>query len=98
MSVPDKQLSADQSRQVAEMVREEIARRRISRQSLAEQAKLSGYAGGNKGVAELLPENVQQYLATSPSHLANTLVVDDNWWEANGPAAEKRFTGWVIAK
>jgi putative spermidine/putrescine transport system substrate-binding protein len=64
----------------------------------AEQAKLSGYAGGNKGVAELLPENVQQYLATSPTHLATTLVVDDNWWEANGPAAEKRFTGWVIAK
>ena len=38
---PDKQLSAEQSRQVAETIREEIARRRISRQSLAEQAKLS---------------------------------------------------------
>jgi transcriptional regulator with XRE-family HTH domain len=41
MPTPDKQLSAEQSRQVAETVREEIARRRISRQSLAEQAKLS---------------------------------------------------------
>jgi len=41
MSIPDKQLSAEQSHQVAEMVREEIARRRISRQALAEQAKLS---------------------------------------------------------
>ena len=40
MSTPDKQLSAEQSRQVAETIREEIARRRISRQSLAEQAKL----------------------------------------------------------
>ena len=38
---PDKQLSAEQSRQVAEQVREELARRRISRQALAEQAKLS---------------------------------------------------------
>jgi hypothetical protein len=38
---PDKQLSAEQSQQVAETIREEIARRRISRQSLAEQAKLS---------------------------------------------------------
>jgi putative spermidine/putrescine transport system substrate-binding protein len=64
----------------------------------AEQAKLSGYAGGNKGVAAKLPENVQQFLATSPEHLATTLVTDDAWWEANGPAAEKRFTGWVIAK
>ena len=41
MPTPDKQLSAEQSRQVAETIREEIARRRISRQSLAEQAKLS---------------------------------------------------------
>src|ERR1700756_3557959 len=41
MPTPDKQLSAEQSRQIAETIREEIARRRISRQSLAEQAKLS---------------------------------------------------------
>src|SRR5258705_13394171 len=41
MQTPDKQLSAEQSRQVAETIREEIARRRMSRQSLAEQAKLS---------------------------------------------------------
>ncbi len=41
MSVPDKQLSAEQSRQVADKIREEIARRRISRQALAEQARLS---------------------------------------------------------
>src|SRR5258708_9880161 len=41
MLTPDKQLSAEQSRQVAETIREEIARRRITRQSLAEQAKLS---------------------------------------------------------
>jgi transcriptional regulator with XRE-family HTH domain len=41
MPSPDKQLSAEQSRQVAELVREELARRRISRQALAEQAKLS---------------------------------------------------------
>src|SRR5216683_4359293 len=41
MPTPDKQLSAEQSRQVADTVREEIARRRISRQALAEQAKLS---------------------------------------------------------
>ena len=41
MPTPDTQLSAEQSRQIAETIREEIARRRISRQSLAEQAKLS---------------------------------------------------------
>ena len=37
----DQQLSAEQSRQVADKIREEIARRRMSRQALAEQARLS---------------------------------------------------------
>jgi transcriptional regulator with XRE-family HTH domain len=41
MPIQDKELSAEQSRQVADTIREEIARRRISRQALAEQAKLS---------------------------------------------------------
>jgi len=41
MQTPDKQLSDEQSREVAEKIREEIAKRRISRQALAEQAKLS---------------------------------------------------------
>ena len=41
MQMSDKQLSAEQSRQVAATIREELARRRISRQHLAEQAKLS---------------------------------------------------------
>jgi transcriptional regulator with XRE-family HTH domain len=41
MPAPDQQLSAEQSRQIADTIREEIARRHISRQSLAEQAKLS---------------------------------------------------------
>ncbi len=41
MQAPDKQLTAEQSRQVAETIRKEIARRRMSRQALAEAAKLS---------------------------------------------------------
>ena len=39
--VADKQLSDEQSRSVAALVREELARRRISRQQLADQAKIS---------------------------------------------------------
>ncbi|MGE5158781.1 MAG: transcriptional regulator, partial [Gemmatimonas sp.] len=34
MPEPDNQLSAEQSRQIAELIREEIARRRMSRQAL----------------------------------------------------------------
>ena len=41
MQTPDKQLTEEQSHEVAEKIREELARRRISRQALAEQAKLS---------------------------------------------------------
>jgi transcriptional regulator with XRE-family HTH domain len=41
MLATDKQLSDEQSRQVAATIREELARRRISRQSLAEKAKIS---------------------------------------------------------
>ncbi|HEU0149801.1 MAG TPA: helix-turn-helix transcriptional regulator [Bradyrhizobium sp.] len=41
MSNPESELSDEQSRQVADLIREEIARRRMSRQALAEQAKLS---------------------------------------------------------
>jgi transcriptional regulator with XRE-family HTH domain len=41
MSLPESELSDEQSRQVAELIREEIARRRMSRQTLAEQARLS---------------------------------------------------------
>lgn len=37
----DKQLTTDQSRSVATLVREQLARRRISRQQLANQAKIS---------------------------------------------------------
>jgi putative spermidine/putrescine transport system substrate-binding protein len=64
----------------------------------AEQAEGSGYSGANKGVAAMLPDNVRDYLATSPEHLAASVVADDAWWEENGPAAEKRFTGWVITQ
>ena len=39
--VSDKQLSDEQSRAVAALIREELARRRISRQHLADQAKIS---------------------------------------------------------
>src|SRR3954462_9522921 len=39
--VTDKQLSDAQSRSVASLVREELARRRMSRQRLADQAKIS---------------------------------------------------------
>ena len=59
MSNPESELSDEQSRQVADLIREEIARRRMSRQALAEQAKLSlstlEKALGRKAEKNMLP-------------------------------------------
>src|SRR3954452_13812024 len=41
MTMSETQLSDDQSRSVAALVREELARRRLSRQALADLAKIS---------------------------------------------------------
>jgi transcriptional regulator with XRE-family HTH domain len=41
MLVSEKQLTAEQSRRVATLVREELARRRLSRQQLADEARIS---------------------------------------------------------
>src|ERR1700676_4105311 len=41
LETSEKQLSAEQSRLVAALIREQLARRRISRQHLADQAKIS---------------------------------------------------------
>lgn len=67
-------------------------------QRAAQQAVQTGYAGPNKLIAQHLPKDVAAFLATSPEHLATTLIADDAWWQKNGPDAEKRFLGWVISK
>jgi hypothetical protein len=41
LETSEKQLSAEQSRLVAAIIREQLARRRMSRQHLADQAKIS---------------------------------------------------------
>src|SRR5216683_1827205 len=70
MLTPDKQLSVEQSRQVAETIREEIARRRMSRQSLAEQAKLSlstleKVLGGRRIIKQTTTVRLEQALGVS---------------------------------
>jgi len=62
------------------------------------QAVLTGYAGPNRLIAQYLPKDTAAFLATAPEHMATTLIASDQWWAENGPAAEKRFLGWVISK
>ncbi|MCS3453535.1 MULTISPECIES: helix-turn-helix domain-containing protein [Bradyrhizobium] len=80
MPTPDKQLSAEQSRQVAETIREEIARRRISRQALAEQAKLSlstleKVLGGRRPFTLATTVRLEQALGVSLRKLPETITV-----------------------
>ncbi|WLA83463.1 helix-turn-helix domain-containing protein [Bradyrhizobium elkanii] len=89
MPTPDKQLSAEQSRQVAETIREEIARRRISRQALAEQAKLSlstleKVLGGRRPFTLATTVRLEQALGVSLRKLPETITVTAS---ANGGIA-----------
>ena len=54
MQAPDTQFSEAQSRQIAALIREELARRRISRQQLADQAKLSISVGRGEDQVQVL--------------------------------------------
>jgi transcriptional regulator with XRE-family HTH domain len=77
MPTPDKQLSAEQSRQIADTIREEIARRRISRQSLAELAKLSlstleKVIGGRRPFTLATTVRLEQALGVSLRKTPNT--------------------------
>ncbi|MCC8982948.1 helix-turn-helix domain-containing protein [Bradyrhizobium acaciae] len=80
MSTPDKQLSAEQSQQIAETIREEIARRRISRQTLAEQAKLSlstleKVLGGRRPFTLATTVRLEQALGVSLRKLPEAITV-----------------------
>ncbi len=80
MSTPDKQLSAEQSLQVAETIREEIARRRISRQTLAAQAKLSlstleKVLGGRRPFTLATTVRLEQALGVSLRRLPEAISV-----------------------
>jgi len=104
MPTPDTQLSAEQSRQIAETIREEIARRRISRQSLAEQAKLSlstleKVLGGRRPFTLATTVRLEQALGVS---LRKTLDAPAPATPANGDVApdslgaySRRAVSWL---
>src|SRR3978361_325898 len=100
----DKQLSAEQSRQIADTIREEIARRRISRQSLAELAKLSlptleKVLGGRRPVTLATTVRLEQALGVS---LRTTAEAPAQALPVNGDVAvdglgaySRRAVAWI---
>ena len=104
MSGPDKQLSAEQSRQVAETIREEIARRRISRQSLAEQAKLSlstleKVLGGRRPFTLATTVRLEQALGVSlrkgPDSAPTTPLINGDIAPDSLGAYSRRAVAWI---
>jgi len=104
MPTPDKQLSAEQSRQIADMIREEIARRRISRQSLAELAKLSlstleKVLGGRRPFTLATTVRLEQALGvslrTTPEVPAQPLAVNGDVAPDGLGAYSRRAVAWI---
>src|SRR5215831_7086173 len=105
MPTPDKQLSAEQSRQVADTIREEIARRRISRQALAEQAKLSlstleKVLGGRRPFTLATTVRLEQALGISlrkpeGAPLPQTIAVNGDVASDNLGSYSRRAVGWL---
>jgi transcriptional regulator with XRE-family HTH domain len=103
MPTPDKQLSAEQSRQVADTIREEIARRRISRQALAEQAKLSlstleKVLGGRRPFTLATTVRLEQALGVSlrkPQETVPAAVVNGDIAPDSLGAYSRRAVAWI---
>jgi transcriptional regulator with XRE-family HTH domain len=100
MPTPDKQLSAEQSRQVAETIREEIARRRISRQFLAEQAKLSistleKVLGGRRPFTLATTVRLEQALGVSLRKGQDALPVNGDIAADGLGAYSRRSVSWL---
>jgi transcriptional regulator with XRE-family HTH domain len=104
MPTPDKQLSAEQSRQIADTIREEIARRRISRQSLAELAKLSlstleKVLGGRRPFTLATTVRLEQALGvslrTTPEAPAQLLSINGDVAPDGLGAYSRRAVAWI---
>src|ERR1700761_595698 len=105
MPTSDKQLSAEQSSQIAEVIREEIARRRISRQALAEQAKLSlstleKVLGGRRPFTLATTVRLEQALGVSlrkaeSAAAAATVAVNGDIASDNLGAYSRRSVTWL---
>ena len=96
----DRQLSDEQSRQVAATVREELARRRISRQHLAEQAKLSistleKALGGRRPFTLATTVRLEQALGVSLRKGADAAPVNGDVAPDSLGAYSRRAVAWL---
>lgn len=61
----------------------------------AEMAALTGYAGALRDPESFLAPQVAQELATSSSHLAQSVQLDPIWWTDNIARVQALWTEWV---
>ncbi|MSP31185.1 MAG: extracellular solute-binding protein [Acetobacteraceae bacterium] len=59
------------------------------------QARLPGYGGVARGVADLLSPEEQAVLVSAPANLATLLAVDEGFWREYGEKLDLRFVTWL---
>lgn len=66
---------------------------------LAEQSRWVPYGPARHSAAVLAGENdkgmaMRPFLPTAPENFGNALLMDPDWWAANGEALQERWTAW----
>ena len=70
---------------------------------LAAQARLTSYgpmrtsALAQVGKHPAIGVDMQGFLPTAPGNVQNALRFDQNWWDKNGDALNKRFAAWATS-
>lgn len=100
MQTPDKQLSDAQSREIAALIREEIARRRISRQTLADAAKLSistleKALGGRRPFTLATTVRLEEALGVSLRRSGEVVITNGDVAPDHLGAYSRRSMSWI---
>jgi putative spermidine/putrescine transport system substrate-binding protein len=56
---------------------------------------LGGYGGTSDGATDGLPAAQQEDAPSLPGHLAESLAIDESFWQDNGPKLEKLYESWL---
>lgn len=67
-------------------------------EALARQAQEIPYGPARRSSLSLIPEELQSELPTSPQRRGQGIIIDFQWWAANGAELEARFEEWIARK
>jgi putative spermidine/putrescine transport system substrate-binding protein len=67
-------------------------------EALARQAQEIPYGPARRSALSLIPEELQSELPASPKRQSQGIIIDYQWWAANGAEIEARFEEWLAQK